>query len=56
MEKVDYLDWLRTQEEFLLWELERPPHDIVVENECRDELLIVRDIKKIVEGWYGQHD
>ena len=54
MEKVDYLDWLRTQEEFLLWELERPPHDTVVENECRDELLIVRDIKKIVEGWYGQ--
>jgi hypothetical protein len=51
---LDYMDWLKNQEEFLLWQLGflSPPDSI----DEQEELQLVREIKEIVKKYEGKDD
>ena len=60
---MDYLDWLKNQEEFLLWQLDvlkrtdrRCPADDADVKDEEAELQLVREIKEIVQKYEGQDD
>ena len=50
-EKLDILEWLKNNEEFILWNMEgwEDTGDEILVRESRRELQIVRDLKKMVE-------
>ena len=50
-EKLDILEWLKNNEEFILWNMEgwEVTGDEILVRESRRELQIVRDLKKMVE-------
>jgi hypothetical protein len=51
---MDYLDWLKNQEEFLLWQLSfLSPADSIDEGE---ELQLVREIKELVTNYVGRNN
>jgi hypothetical protein len=50
MEKADILDWLRNQEECMLWDLGMWPQEM--SKGCRDNLQIIRDLKQLVNESY----
>jgi hypothetical protein len=52
---MDYLEWLKEQEEFVLFNLDYTgyPAERV---ELGEELQIIREIKKIVQEWSDQDD
>ena len=49
--KLDQLEWLKNNEEFILWNMEgwEVTGDEILVRESRRELQIVRDLKKMVE-------
>ena len=51
LEKLDILEWLKNNEEFILWNMEgwEVTGDEILVRESRRELQIVRDLKKMVE-------
>ena len=50
-ERLDILEWLKNNEEFILWNMEgwEDTGDEILVRESRRELQIVRDLKKMVE-------
>jgi hypothetical protein len=50
---VDYLEWLKTQEEIILWEMElaEDAADNLHIEEIEEDLQLVREIKGIIEAW-----
>jgi hypothetical protein len=46
----DYLEWLRQEEDYLVWELELPGSDMDY-NSIKETLQIVREIKEIVSNY-----
>ena len=51
MNRLDQLEWLKNNEEFILWNMEgwEDTGDEILVRESRRELQIVRDLKKMVE-------
>ena len=51
MNRLDQLEWLKNNEEFILWNMEgwEVTGDEILVRESRRELQIVRDLKKMVE-------
>jgi len=51
MNRLDQLEWLKNNEEFILWNMEgwEATGDEILVRESRRELQIVRDLKKMVE-------
>ncbi len=57
MRCVDYLDWLREQEEWVLYQLDMESLTSPVDRiELGEELQMIREIKQIVTTWGGQDD
>ena len=55
MRAMDYLDWLKEQEEFVVFNLDyaESPAERV---ELGEELRLIREIKEIVRKYEGEYD
>ena len=53
---VDYMDWLKIQEEFVIYQMETSPYDDLFCADLKEELRMIREIKDIVKLWGMSHD
>jgi len=54
LRKVDYLEWLGDQEEWVLFEIEYP--DFCDLDVLKRELQLIRELKAIVTAYEGQDE